>query len=198
MKPMSAKAVAVDYVSRVRQYLDGLDLDAVDALGRLLDQARRGQHAIYVVGNGGSASTAAHIATDWSYVAFRSEQDNCRVFSLTDNSAMITALGNDVSYADVFSGQLRVLLQPGDVVVAVSASGNSENVVRAVEVAQRRGAVTVGLVGFDGGRLRDLCDHVVHVKTLHGDYGPVEDIHLMINHILTTFLRQAGREEEQA
>jgi D-sedoheptulose 7-phosphate isomerase len=134
------------------------------------------------------------MATDWGYVAYREGRENCRVVGLADNSAMLTALGNDVAYTDVFSGQLRALLRPGDVVVAVSASGNSPNILRGVELARERGAVTVGLVGFEGGRLKDLCDHVVHVKSAVGDYGPVEDIHLMINHILTAFLREPGGE----
>lgn len=190
MQPMTVKRIATGYLNRLRGYLDALDLDALERLGAVLDTARTGQHAVYVIGNGGSASTAAHMATDWGYVAYREGQDNCRVQSLADNSALLTALANDVAYAEVFSGQLRYLMKPRDVLIAVSASGNSPSVVRAVEFARSAGAVTVGLVGFDGGRLKDLCDHVIHVKTEVGDYGPVEDIHLMVNHIITTFLRQ--------
>jgi D-sedoheptulose 7-phosphate isomerase len=112
-----------------------------------------------------------------------------RAVSLTDNVAVLTAIANDIAYADVFVRQLEGLLRPGDVVVAISASGNSPNVVRAIEYARSHGAVTVGLTGFDGGRLKALCDEAVHVATPPGEYGPVEDTHLVLDHLITGYLR---------
>ena len=96
----------------------------------------------------------------------------------------MTAIANDVGYENLFLGQLEIHYRPGDKLIAISASGNSPNVVRAVEWVKQRGGRTIGLVGFDGGKLREMCDVVVHVKAASGEYGPVEDAHLILNHIL--------------
>jgi D-sedoheptulose 7-phosphate isomerase len=114
-----------------------------------------------------------------------------RVFSLTENPACITALGNDDGYENVFAKQLDTYLSPGDVVIAISASGNSPNVLRAVETAAERGARVLALAGFDGGALKHLADVTVLAESPIGDYEAVEDVHLMLAHILTRSLCRA-------
>jgi D-sedoheptulose 7-phosphate isomerase len=111
-----------------------------------------------------------------------------KVVSLTDNVAVITALANDYGYDRIFVMQLEPLLAEGDVVVAISASGNSPNVVQAIEFANERKAVTVGLTGFDGGRLGELCEIHVHVPSARGEYGPVEDAHMVLDHLVMSYL----------
>jgi D-sedoheptulose 7-phosphate isomerase len=110
----------------------------------------------------------------------------------------MTAAGNDIGYESIFVEQLRTLLMPGDVVVAISASGNSPNILRAVEYAKTRHAVTVGLTGFDGGGLREIVDESIHIQTERGDYGPVEDLHLMLGHLITTYLARMTADAAKA
>jgi len=111
-----------------------------------------------------------------------------RVMSLTDNAAVLTAIANDYSYDEIFTQQLRVLMEEGDVVVAISVSGNSPNVVQAVEYGNERGAHTIALTGFDGGRLHECASLVVHVPTSVGEYGPAEDVHMILDHLVGSFL----------
>jgi D-sedoheptulose 7-phosphate isomerase len=112
-----------------------------------------------------------------------------RAISLTDNVALLTALANDFGYDQAFLRPLETLMAPGDVVVAISASGNSPNVVAAIQHANEYGGVSVALTGFNGGLLRDIAHLCVHVPTDVGEYGPVEDIHLVLNHLVTSYLR---------
>ena len=176
------------YIHYTRQLLESLDLTVLEDVVDTLARAYRQGKTIYIVGNGGSASTASHLATDLSFGTRTPDRPLIRAMSLTDNNAVLTALGNDRGYQEVFHGQLEVHFQEGDVLVAISASGNSENVIRAVEFANQGGGVTVGLVGFDGGRLKERCQLCVHIPSQQGDYGPVEDAHLAIAHMISTFL----------
>ena len=111
-----------------------------------------------------------------------------KTLSLADNTSYITALANDYGYDKIFAYQLEQLLQKGDVLIAISASGNSQNLIEAVKYANGEGVTTIGMLGFDGGKLLPLCDYNIHVKTEIGEYGPVEDIHLFIDHIITGYL----------
>lgn len=129
---------------------------------------------IYVIGNGGSASTASHFACDLTTHGYRA-------ISLTDNNAVITRIGNDFGYDNIFIEQLKLYFKAGDVLVAISASGNSPNLLRAVEYANTLGT-TVAIVGFDGGRLANMCNIVVHTRTNNGDYEGAEDRHLEVCH----------------
>jgi D-sedoheptulose 7-phosphate isomerase len=156
-----------------------------------LRQARDRGSSVFILGNGGSAATAAHIAADLANAPRRAGQRPMRIFSLGENAACLTALGNDDGYEHVFAKQLDNYLAPNDVVIAISASGNSPNVLRAVELAKTRGAITVALAGFTGGTLLDLVDRAVLVSSPAGAYGPVEDVHLMLGHIFTNCLCHA-------
>ena len=152
----------------------------------ILDARERGAR-IFFIGNGGSAATASHFANDLS-VGTRSKGKPFKVMSLTDNAAVITAIGNDFGYEFIFQKQLQSLMQEGDVVVAISASGNSPNLVTAIEYANQMKATTVALTGFDGGKLLQKATFAVHVPSNKGEYGPVEDLHMIFDHIVYTYI----------
>ncbi len=137
---------------------------------------------IITCGNGGSASTASHYITDWNKMVNLSTGRKFRGVSLCDNVGLITAYGNDLSYEEVFSGQIDALMDEGDLLVAVSGSGNSPNILRAVESARRLGGLILGVVGYDGGKLKPRCDHSVWVPSF--DMQLCEDVHLMFGHMV--------------
>jgi D-sedoheptulose 7-phosphate isomerase len=147
-----------------------------------------GRH-VYILGNGGSASTASHFACDLSKATICGNGPRLRVTSLTDNIALLTAWANDTSYERVFAEQLLSLAAPGDVVVIISASGDSPNVLAAARAARELGATTVALVGFGGGVLKQVVDVAIHVKSY--DYGVVEDCQLVLEHAITASVRGA-------
>jgi D-sedoheptulose 7-phosphate isomerase len=183
--------IASDYVTRVRDLLAGLDLAAVAAAVTVLLDAYENGRTVFVCGNGGSAATASHMAADLGKNTVAAGRPRLRVLSLNDNMAWFSALANDLGYENVFVEQIGNLLQPQDVLVALSASGNSPNVVRAAEFAKAQGGRVVALVGFQGGRLRELADVAIHLKC--DSYGPVEDAHLVISHVFTEALRERIR-----
>jgi len=176
------------YLHYVGELLRAISPAEVGVFLSVLLTARTEGRRVFFIGNGGSASTASHFANDLA-IGMRSWHKPLQAISLTDNLSVLTAIANDYGYAHVFTRQLMVLMQPGDAVVAISASGNSPNLLEAIEYANAHGGVTVGLTGFDGGALRALVHHPVHVPTRAGEYGPVEDIHLIIDHMTTSYLR---------
>ena len=184
----SAADFAAGYLGYLAELLQALDTEAIGEVAELLVRAARSDRAIYLVGNGGSAATACHMANDLA-AASRGAERGLRVQSLTADLAVITAIANDLGYDQVFVEQLRGRLRPGDVLIAISASGSSANVLRAVEYARAVGATAVGFTGFDGGALRDRVHLGVHVPTAPGDYGPVEDAHIALDHVLSSYLR---------
>lgn len=187
-----------DFVAGYTQYLAKLlvNLDA-DQIARFIDElmlARNTGKNIFFIGNGGSAATASHFANDLlAGMRLRKEDKPFKAIALTDNNALMTALGNDEGYDQIFAKQLEVLMEPGDLVVAISASGNSPNLIKAIELANSRGNTVVGLVGFDGGKMKQICSAIVHVQTAKGEYGPVEDIHMVLDHLVTGYLYRAVR-----
>jgi D-sedoheptulose 7-phosphate isomerase len=169
--------------------LGNMDFEAMErVVGLVLEKTREG-HTIFFVGNGGSAATSSHFATDLVQCSRPDKGIMFRAISLVDNVPLLTALANDYSYEDVFTVQMKSLFQKGDMLVAISGSGNSPNVLAAVRLAREMGGVTVALAGFDGGKMAPLCDHVILVKTEKGEYGPVEDIHMVIDHMFSCYLR---------
>ena len=165
-----------------------LDLDAIEAIAKTLEIAERKGKQVFVMGNGGSAATASHIATDWSKTAERVGMPLIRCMSLNDNVAYMTAIGNDLGYDHLFSRQLQNLLQRGDVVVIISGSGNSPNVIKAAEYAREKGATTIGMTGFTGGKLRKMVDICLHIDS--DQYGVIEDLHMAAGSILAFYLKQ--------
>lgn len=179
--------------AHIDSYFNGLEAcrrelspEKLERVLEILLSAHREGRKVFVLGNGGSASTASHFACDLGKGTAAPGAARFRVISIADNLAVLTAWANDCTYEMVFKEQLENLLEPGDVVVGISASGNSANVIRAVEYANQRGAVTVGFLGFGGGRLREFVQLDITVSSRN--YGQVEDFHLTLNHILTQYL----------
>jgi D-sedoheptulose 7-phosphate isomerase len=183
--------IAAEYQTKIVGLLSALDLAAVGRAAALIIAAYETERTVFICGNGGSASTASHMAADLGKNTVAPGRPRLRVLSLNDNMAWFSALGNDLGYDNVFVEQIENLLQPGDLLIAISASGNSPNVVRAAEFARAHGGKVLALVGFTGGRLLALAEVAVHLRS--SDYGPVEDGHLILNHIFTEALRERIR-----
>ena len=177
-----------DYISHLQGALTRLNLADVQSSINAVMDAYYAEKQIFVIGNGGSASTASHLACDLGKGTSVAGKPRFRVISLTDNVATMTAWANDVAYEDVFVEQLKNLVNPGDLVIGISASGNSENVLRAMRHAAELGCKTVGWCGFGGGELAALCDISVVVDSHR--YGPVEDVHLVLNHVLHAWITE--------
>ncbi len=158
----------------------------IQVVGHLFEAWKHGRQ-VFIFGNGGSASTASHMANDLSKATIVSGKQRMRVISLTDNISIITAWANDSSYEWIFKEQLENLLEGGDLVIGISASGNSPNVLRAMEFAMDQGAVTIGWTGRSGGRLKNMVDLCVHSPT--DDMGMIESTHLVLDHLVTGALR---------
>ncbi|MCH7606866.1 MAG: SIS domain-containing protein [Chloroflexi bacterium] len=185
----SGRGLLASHVEALNELVSQLDLDVVERVGELFFQAYQAGHTVYTVGNGGSAATALHIAADISWGRRMGDERRPKAISLAANTPIMTALANDVGYEDVFVEQLRGLFNPGDVVVAISASGNSENVLRVVDFANGHGGSSVGLAGFDGGKLKGMSQLCVHVATPTGAYELVEDVHHAVCHMLANYLK---------
>ncbi|MGH9922375.1 MAG: D-sedoheptulose-7-phosphate isomerase [Nitrososphaerales archaeon] len=160
----------------------------IERIAKMLMDARKNGNTIYLIGNGGSGSTASHIACDLNKTSIVAGSNRFRAVSLVDNMPVILAWSNDVSYEDIFKEQLENFLQPNDIVIAVSGSGNSKNIIKAVSFAKTKGAKIIGLTGFNGGKLKQHADECLIIPS--NEMYRIEDMHLMINHILTSvFIR---------
>lgn len=175
------------YLDRLEAALASIPPEQVDELSGRLYRAYQDGKQVFVLGNGGSASTASHMAADLGKNTIGANMRRFRIMSLNDNIPLLTALSNDMGYHRVFAEQLVNLIRPGDVLVAISGSGNSPNVLRAIDYARGQCAQVVGLLGFSGGRAAGLCDTAIVVDS--DDYGVVEDAHLILNHILVEYFR---------
>jgi D-sedoheptulose 7-phosphate isomerase len=187
------KTVIRDYVPAFEKMLHVLDQSAIERIARRLAEARNQGGTIYVAGNGGSAAIASHWVNDLGKATKRQGLPPVRVMSLSDNVSWLTALANDEGYERVFAGQLENFARRGDVLVVISSSGNSPNLVRAVELARRQEVATIGLLGFDGGVLKGMVDDFLLLATEKGAYGLVEPGHQMVCHILTACVAKAYR-----
>lgn len=176
-----------NYKKELEICLAAIDEEAINTCAAVYKRAWEQKKTIYVCGNGGSASTASHLACDLNKGATVDGVRRLRVVGLADNVAHFTALANDFDYDEIFAGQLKNWLEPGDVVIGISCSGNSPNCVKAFEYAKEIGAVTMGWLGFTGGKMKELSD--VSILLPSNEYGPVEDGHLVINHILTVVIK---------
>lgn len=179
------------YMGRVQAAIAAVDAGAMELFASRIDDTVASGGYVFFIGNGGSASTASHYVNDL-VMAYTRTNRVVRAVSLTDNPALVTGISNDYSFDEVFSFQLRALSHPGDMVVAISASGNSPNLIRAFEFARSSGLTTAAVVGFDGGILKAMADLTIHAPTGMGDYGPAEDVHLIINHAVAGLIRARG------
>ena len=183
-----SSAFAEDYRSKLTRTLAALDIEQVGKLIDLLARARDQQRHIFVCGNGGSASTASHFVTDMVKGASYERKERFRIMALTDSLSTITAYSNDVSYECVFLEQLKNFAQRDDLLIAISGSGNSPNVLRAVEYGKSVGCKTVGLTGRDGGKLGPLVDLQINVAEPH--MGRIEDSHLFVLHMVCYYFME--------
>jgi D-sedoheptulose 7-phosphate isomerase len=183
-----APALISTHFSNVQRVLTQVQHHEVQGIVETFREARDRGSFIYIAGNGGSSSTASHWVNDLGKATKRSGCPPLKVMCLSDNISWFSALSNDEGYERAFAGQLENFAAPGDVLVCISASGKSPNLVRAVELARTRKVVTTALLGFDGGALLGLVDAAVCVRTETGAYELVEDIHSVICHAITRCL----------
>jgi D-sedoheptulose 7-phosphate isomerase len=179
------------YKSDLVQAIEAVDLEKVNEAISVLKQARDQNQHVFVCGNGGSASTASHFACDMVKGASFGRASRFRIMALTDSLPTITAYSNDVSYDCVFAEQLKNFAQPGDVVVAISGSGNSPNVLRAVEYANSVGCRTIAMTGRDGGKLAPLAEVNIQAKIPH--MGRIEDVHMIVAHMIAYYFMDAEK-----
>ncbi|MAE66226.1 MAG: sugar isomerase [Phycisphaeraceae bacterium] len=184
---------AREYLEHAARIAKAIDTDAIDRYARTLYEAWRDDRAVFVFGNGGSASTASHHVCDYVKTASVEGRRRLRAFSLVDNVGLLTAIGNDLSFDDTFVLPLETMAKPGDVAIAISCSGNSPNVVRACRWAKDHGLTIVALSGFEGGAMAALAD--LHINVPNDNYGIIEDMHLSIGHMVTQRLQALVRDE---
>lgn len=186
---MDIRNFAKNYLDEIKKTLDTIEedlLNKIEGAAILLEEAKNKKNRIFIMGNGGSGSTASHFAEDLSKGTIVGDSLRFKAISLTDSIPTILAWANDSSYEDVFIEQLKNLMEPGDVVIGISGSGNSKNIIKAIEYANQKGAITIGFSGYDGGKLIKCVQINVHVPSF--SMQKVEDIHMIVVHILISFL----------
>ena len=188
--------IIVSHLNRTIESIKSLDEKKLTFfVGKIMETIEK-KNTVFFAGNGGSASTASHFVNDL-LTAYTYEQKAERPFthkkakvqSLTESTGIVTGLSNDFNFNDIFVNQLRTISDSGDMLVVISASGNSQNLLNAVNYANENGIFTVAIVGFDGGKVSKTAQLVIHAKTIDGDYGPAEDVHLVINHAVASLIR---------
>jgi len=176
------------YITDFKNVLDGVDTERIGQAITLLHDARRSEKQIFIMGNGGSASTASHFVCDLAKNTRKPDWPHFRVIGLADNMAILSAYANDEGYDNAFAQQLANLVQQGDIVIGISTSGKSPNVLKAIELANEKRAVTIGFTGFDAGELGSMVNLNLHVPS--DCIEQVEDAHLMLQHVMVKTLRE--------
>jgi len=184
----SLEAYAKGYVNRMSEVLNALDIDAVVKATEIIEACAEKNQTFFIMGNGGSGAVGGHWVNDLSANTVVEGKPGFRVMSLTDNAFSITAIANDASYEEIFSIQLKANMRPGDVVMGLSVSGGSPNIVKGIEYANENGAYTIGCSGFNGGRLKELSHLSIHMPSSKDEYGPVEDMFSVIMHIVQSYI----------
>jgi D-sedoheptulose 7-phosphate isomerase len=174
------------YFERLKSTIDAMPVARIEAMGEILFQAYRHGKQVFVIGNGGSA--ASHMACDLGKNTISPNRPRFRILSLNDNMPLFSALANDVGYERVFAEQLTNLIRPGDVLIAISGSGNSPNIVEAMSYARARAATIIALLGFEGGAAIKLADEYILVPAF--EYGLIEDMHMILDHVLTGYFSE--------
>jgi len=191
-KSLSIDDYSKSYIDYLTSVLNSISLSDIEKFTKVLLESRERASSIFFIGNGGSAATASHFANDIG-IGTRTYEKPFRAISLCDNQAVITAIANDDGYKKIFSQQLEVLLKKQDVVVAISASGNSPNLLDAINTAKKMNTITVGISAFDGGKMKEIVDVSLHVPTEKGEYGPAEDAHMVLDHLVSSYLMRLVR-----
>jgi D-sedoheptulose 7-phosphate isomerase len=171
-----------NYINEHKRVFDSIDQENTDLCIKKIVEKIKANKKIITCGNGGSASTASHYITDWNKMYNLSSGDKLRGLCLTDNIGLVTAYGNDISYDEIFSGQLNSIMDDGDLLIAVSGSGNSPNIIKAIEKAHELNGEVLGVLGYDGGKAKDICDLSFLVSSW--DMQICEDIHLSFGHLV--------------
>lgn len=177
-----------EYKNALNNVINSVDLNVLEQIIECFIKAHKENKTVYVCGNGGSAATSSHWQVDFGFFVRYFTKKRMKFRSLTDQVPMITAIGNDHSYEDIFVDQMIDNFQEGDVLVAISASGNSMNVIKAVEYANKVGGTSIGLVGFKGGKLKDVSQICLFTPNPEKQYGPIEDLHMIVDHIMVSYL----------
>ncbi len=174
------------YFDYLKELFSKIDTAKIKLLVDTFEEARANGKTVFFIGNGGSAATASHFANDMGVLKNKNLK-HLKAISLCENNSKITAIANDYGYEYIFEKQLESLMEKGDVLVAISASGNSANLVKAVEFVKLNGGKTFSLVGFSGGILKEISDHSLYIPTGDKEFGPVEDIHSILNHLIGSY-----------
>jgi D-sedoheptulose 7-phosphate isomerase len=185
------RQIIQSYLSAVGATLANVPVDTIAQVVDLIETARENGKRIFTFGNGGSAATASHFASDLSKGAISKGKPRIKAFALTDNMPLLSAWANDTSYENIFAEQLENFIEPGDIAIGISGSGNSPNVLNGAKIAKAKGATTIGFIGFDGGKLKDLVDIALVVP--NHNMEQVEDVHLLLEHVITTCLRNSSQ-----
>ena len=184
------------YFTELKKTLEEIPMEKLERIVQMIYEAYLNNKYVFIMGNGGSASTASHFACDLGKGTICEGKPRFRVVSLNDNIPLITALSNDFGYDRVFVEQLMNLINIGDLVISLTGSGNSPNVISAVEYAKKQGAKTIGLIGFGGGKLQELVDE--HITVSNRNYGQVEDIHLILAHAISQYFKNMIENEDKS
>lgn len=177
-----------DYIRHIDYLASGMDHNATNAFIATLLSARERGSFIYIIGNGGSAANASHFTEDVAMAAGGTESKPFRVLCLNDNVPYMTALGNDRGFENIFVDQLKNFYKEGDVLVTISCSGDSPNLLKAIDFVNERKGVTFGILGFNGGKAKEKCQNSIVVYSSKGEYGPVEALQLLFFHIIVDYL----------
>ena len=183
----------INYKEKINKYLNdeinviqSLDLDSINVVMNILEQARLSGHKIFICGNGGSAATASHFCCDFNKGVSEAQEKKYNFECLSDNVPTMMAIANDISYDEIFRYPLKCKMEKGDIVIGISGSGNSQNVINAVEYAKNVGGVTIAIVGYSGGKLKEVADYNIHVKI--DNMQIAEDIHMILDHLMMYIL----------
>ena len=188
------KKFSESYFNHLNRIFKKIKYNDIETFARELINARERGSNIFFIGNGGSASTASHFANDIG-IGTKTSKNPFKAFSLTDNQAIITAIANDFGYEYIFLNQLKIYAKEKDLVIAISASGNSENLVKAIDYCNSNKIKSLSLTSFDGGILKKISDFNVHIPTDIGEYGPAEDLHMILAGLIGSYLIRYVREQ---
>jgi len=175
------------YKSKLISLISNIDPTTISEIINALENTIQNSSRVYILGNGGSSATASHMVNDLGAGLRRRGIINLDVVSLADNTPVITAIANDIGYDNIFYMQMEGLLKPDDLVIAISCSGNSPNITKAIQYAKKQGCKLIGVTGFDGGLLKEMSDINFHVDVEKGQYGLVEDVHMILDHIIYSY-----------
>ncbi|MGD0576784.1 MAG: SIS domain-containing protein [Candidatus Staskawiczbacteria bacterium] len=192
---MDIKSFAKNYLDETRKILDLMEedlLNKTEKIANLLEETKNKKNRIFIMGNGGSGSTASHFAEDLSKGTIVEDSLRFKAISLADSMPAILAWANDSGYENIFVEQLKIFMEPDDVVIGISGSGNSKNVIKAIDYANQKGGITIGFSGYDGGELIKRAKINIHVPSFN--MQRVEDVHMMVTHLLMSLLLEKEKQ----